>query len=55
MIEIDKNFAKDVLDFIKEVDAEKDSKDNETYIHRGMRIAIETGKYTGYEIEDKDK
>jgi len=49
MIEIDKEFLIDVLNFVKMMDAEKDFENNETYIHRGLRIALETGEYTDYE------
>lgn len=49
MIKIDKEFVKDVLNFVKEMDAENDHEGKETYIHRGLRIALETGEYIGYE------
>lgn len=49
LVQIDKEFLRDVLNFVKEMDAEKDAKGKETYIHKGLRLAIETGKYTGYE------
>ena len=49
LIQIDKEFARDVLNFVKEMDAENDHEGNETYIHKGLRLAVETGKYTGLE------
>ena len=49
MVEIDRNFLIDVLDFVDSMDGGYDFDGDETYIHRGLRIAIETGKYTGFE------
>ena len=53
MIKIDKEFVRDVLNFVKMMDAITDFEGNELYIHRGLRIALETGEYTGQEKEDK--